>query len=322
MKQPKLGKKIAALRKEKGLTQEELIEKCNVSIRTIQRIEAGEVTPRSYTINAIFEALEYNVAEAQAAQIAFEKSCEIEPHWLQEPKGWLVIGYFTFWFVVTFVLQLIGMSSLFILSSIGTFVSVELILSARYHKSRNPKMSIHNDKISIAYNRFEILGFLAFFLTAIIFSTPFTITPQDDIGFSYDLLFPIFILLFLGFAFKQTLLLFVNKIVSQKTGLYISDKGIEDNSSLLETGFIAWNEIESIQIKEKMYGSRCIVIMLKHPEDFIRKYRKSYEKMAIKINMEKFGSPLRIETRTLYISTKELYQILCVRFKKFQSHTM
>lgn len=57
MKQPELGKKISELRKAKGLTQEELVEKCNLNVRTIQRIEAGEVTPRSYTVKALFDAL-------------------------------------------------------------------------------------------------------------------------------------------------------------------------------------------------------------------------------------------------------------------------
>lgn len=58
IQQPELGKRIADLRKAKGLTQEELVEKCNLSVRTLQRIEAGEVIPRPYTIKLIFEALE------------------------------------------------------------------------------------------------------------------------------------------------------------------------------------------------------------------------------------------------------------------------
>ncbi len=61
MKQPELGKKILELRKAKGLTQEELVEKCNISVRTIQRIETGEVTPRVYTIKTILSALEYDL---------------------------------------------------------------------------------------------------------------------------------------------------------------------------------------------------------------------------------------------------------------------
>lgn len=57
MKQPELGKKILELRKSKGFTQEELVEKCNINVRTIQRIEAGDVTPRSFTVKTILEAL-------------------------------------------------------------------------------------------------------------------------------------------------------------------------------------------------------------------------------------------------------------------------
>ena len=57
MKQPLLGKKISELRKQKGLTQEDLVEKCNITVRTIQRIESGETTPRIYTIKTILNAL-------------------------------------------------------------------------------------------------------------------------------------------------------------------------------------------------------------------------------------------------------------------------
>jgi len=54
MEQPELGQKIIELRKYKGLTQEELVEKCNINVRTLQRIESGEVNPRSFTIKMIF----------------------------------------------------------------------------------------------------------------------------------------------------------------------------------------------------------------------------------------------------------------------------
>jgi len=64
MTQPELGKKIADLRKAKGYTQEELVEKCNLSVRTLQRIESGEVVPRSHTIRVIFAALDYKVFDS------------------------------------------------------------------------------------------------------------------------------------------------------------------------------------------------------------------------------------------------------------------
>lgn len=60
MTQPETGKKLADLRKDKGLTQEQLAEKCKVNVRTIQRIESGEVMPRSSTLRLIIEALEHD----------------------------------------------------------------------------------------------------------------------------------------------------------------------------------------------------------------------------------------------------------------------
>jgi transcriptional regulator with XRE-family HTH domain len=57
MDQVPLGKQISAARKQQGLTQAALADKCNLDIRTIQRIESGSVTPRFYTIRLIKEVL-------------------------------------------------------------------------------------------------------------------------------------------------------------------------------------------------------------------------------------------------------------------------
>ena len=63
MNQPDLGLKVADLRQQKGLTQEQLAERCEVSPRTIQRIESGEVDPRAYTLHCLGEALEFDFGE-------------------------------------------------------------------------------------------------------------------------------------------------------------------------------------------------------------------------------------------------------------------
>lgn len=65
MKQPALGQKLLELRQAKGLTQEELVAQCNISVRTIQRIEAGETTPRMYTVKTILSALDRDLDDLQ-----------------------------------------------------------------------------------------------------------------------------------------------------------------------------------------------------------------------------------------------------------------
>ena len=55
-----LPQQIAIARKKKGLTQEQLAEMTNITVRTIQRIESGESSPRSFTIKVLAEALDTN----------------------------------------------------------------------------------------------------------------------------------------------------------------------------------------------------------------------------------------------------------------------
>ena len=89
MNQPTLGKKIIELRKAKGLTQEELVSKCNLNVRTLQRIESGEVTPRIYTLKTLFKALDYeyevNKKTEQTSELPFlamleKKISEVNNH--------------------------------------------------------------------------------------------------------------------------------------------------------------------------------------------------------------------------------------------------
>jgi uncharacterized Tic20 family protein len=58
-----IAKKIIHFRKVKGITQEMLSEVTGLNVRTIQRIESGEVDPRLYTLKSIAEALGVNLEE-------------------------------------------------------------------------------------------------------------------------------------------------------------------------------------------------------------------------------------------------------------------
>jgi len=66
MEQPELGRRVCILRQEQGFTQEQLAEYCEVSTRTIQRIENGEVDPRPFTRNSLSNVLEFDFNADQA----------------------------------------------------------------------------------------------------------------------------------------------------------------------------------------------------------------------------------------------------------------
>ena len=68
MNQPDLGLKVNELRQLKGLTQEQLAEACEVSARTIQRIENGEVDPRAYTLQCLSSSLDFDFMQDQTSK--------------------------------------------------------------------------------------------------------------------------------------------------------------------------------------------------------------------------------------------------------------
>lgn len=81
----KTGQLIKELRLRKGITQEDLAARTDISVRTIQRIENGEVDPRAYTLQSIATALEVDfemLATTETSLIEFDN---------KEASTWLPI---------------------------------------------------------------------------------------------------------------------------------------------------------------------------------------------------------------------------------------
>ncbi|MEQ8627005.1 helix-turn-helix transcriptional regulator [Ekhidna sp.] len=100
MKQPELGQKLIELRQQRNMTQEELVEACNVSVRTIQRIESGEVTPRLSTVKILLSALEVDIEEFKE-KTRPTKSAE----YFNSLQSWLQVAWIAgiVYFVVGFI---------------------------------------------------------------------------------------------------------------------------------------------------------------------------------------------------------------------------
>ncbi len=69
-------------RLSKGLTQKELSERSNISIRSIQRIENGEIIPRSHTLKTLAGILELSFDEfikfARKQTITIQENEDVE----------------------------------------------------------------------------------------------------------------------------------------------------------------------------------------------------------------------------------------------------
>lgn len=67
-----LGKQIVGYRKERGYSQEELSHISGISLRTIQRIEKGEVNPRGHTLKALAKSLGIELHDLKTEDVAPE----------------------------------------------------------------------------------------------------------------------------------------------------------------------------------------------------------------------------------------------------------
>lgn len=78
----KTGELIRQLRQKKGITQEELAARTEISVRTIQRIESGEVDPRAYTLQTIATALEVNFEVLAGSDPSIGETGRKKSRWL------------------------------------------------------------------------------------------------------------------------------------------------------------------------------------------------------------------------------------------------
>ena len=90
METQSISKNLVYQRKLKGYTQEELSEKTQVTVRTIQRIEKGEVTPHLQTVKLLATALHIEVEDLIPLENPKEESMQIK--WLLLFHGTPILG--------------------------------------------------------------------------------------------------------------------------------------------------------------------------------------------------------------------------------------
>ena len=87
----KLAENLVYQRKLKGLTQKDLADRTNVTVRTIQRIEKGETDPHLQTIKLLAAALEVEVNDLVVLEDPKEEN--IQKKWLLLMHATPFIGF-------------------------------------------------------------------------------------------------------------------------------------------------------------------------------------------------------------------------------------
>ena len=85
------GKSIKLLRKEKGITQQELAKKSKISQAHIARIENGTVDPRLSTLNSLLDALSSDITNLTVQEVMTKPVHHVSPDDTIQKAGKLMI---------------------------------------------------------------------------------------------------------------------------------------------------------------------------------------------------------------------------------------
>lgn len=107
MEELTIGDQIRDARKSQTLSQSELAFKCTLDVRTIQRIESGEVIPRMYTLRIINETLGTNFIIQNKSHDSNEEMTQLRKKFEQRRTIRISLAVFSLAFLV-----LVGLQSL------------------------------------------------------------------------------------------------------------------------------------------------------------------------------------------------------------------
>ena len=91
-----IGKRIKEIRIKRELSQEDLAESAKINLRTIQRIENNETTPRNKTLKLIFNALGIEIIDQE------KKAINKNLIWSSFLTLIIIIGSFIGWMQITY----------------------------------------------------------------------------------------------------------------------------------------------------------------------------------------------------------------------------
>lgn len=171
-------------------------------------------------------------------------------------------------------------------------------------------------EIHIKIKRQRFFALLAMSLVMLLLSILFVFFPNLFISefIKNKILISVFGLIGV-FFFGLSSIYLGRKLANSKLGLYISERGILDTTSVFRFDWVDWNDISSIEINK--IGSRSVIsIYVKNPEKHIHQLTSQvFQKAAIK-NYENYGTPIFINTKILMKNQREVFDLLKKEFKK------
>lgn len=102
---------------------------------------------------------------------------------------------------------------------------------------------------------------------------------------------------------------------SRIPGMRVTELGIQDNSSKMNTDFVSWEDISGFELQE-VVSSKFIAVKLKNPEAYINK-AKGWRKEQLVARYKDYGSPFCVAITSLDISTLRLLKVFEEHYNRY-----
>ena len=181
----------------------------------------------------------------------------------------------------------------------------------------NP-VKMDGDQMEIPISKLKVTLLFFISIVFVIGGIEFIIHPKTftDSGLYHR---PGFEILLVGYVcvifFGAGAIIAIVKLVSNKPGLLIDNKGITINPGSFSKSFIEWSSIENFGIKD-ISRTKMIMVYLKNPEEFISQLNNNFKRKMALFSLKTYGTPISITTSSLKCNTDELYTLLTNKLNK------
>jgi hypothetical protein len=168
------------------------------------------------------------------------------------------------------------------------------------------EMYDHNKTITIPISKvktaFVIVGCFAFVLMAI--SSWFISNSQTRYPPVFIKMISVVCVMFFG----SGMILGFKKLFDKRAGLIIDNKGLQDNTSISDGRFIAWDNITGFEMTS-VRSTKIILVFINNSDKMI--FKESRWKQGIMRQSKKlYGTPISLGSGTLKIKADELLELL------------
>ncbi len=105
----------------------------------------------------------------------------------------------------------------------------------------------------------------------------------------------------------------IKRMFDSGPGLIISGDGITDNSGLVPSGKISWEEVEGIS-HGKTFFSECVSVQVKYPLKYIKREKNIFKRRLLEREHRRSGTPVNIAVASLKIKFNELFKLMQQHF--------